>query len=198
MLYKQAECCNIPVPEHLDFLIKHGGKVPTDAENIILCDRYPQLELRISHGRDYGVEARNWQILDGAINHKYQCAEEVVKACLASGEYWSLTCECAIPVCANVHKPVLSMRFGDITHWRVTASDDDVNPNVYYLSEPIKPYLQDMDIMLKTIENGIKSDGVPQGDPFIHDKIDTIPSTAEGLKKVRQIRSLIIKELHRC
>ena len=56
--------------------------------------------------------------------------------------------------------PVLSMRFCDTVRWRVTASDDDVNPNVYYLSIPVKPYLQDMDTMLKTIENGIKSDGV--------------------------------------
>lgn len=197
ILYKQAECCNVPVPEHLDFLIKHGGKAPTDTENIILYDRYPQLELRISHCRDYGVEARNWQIHDGAINHKYQCAEEQVKSCIASGEYWCLTCECGIPECANVHKPVLAMRFGDTVRWRITASDDDMNPNVYYLSIPVKTYLQDMDTILKTIESGIKSDAVLQGDPFVHDKIDTIPSTDEGLKKVRQIRSLIRKEFGR-
>ena len=59
MLYKQAECCNVSVSEHLDFLINHGGKVQTDAENIILFDRYQQLEFHISHDRDYGVEARN-------------------------------------------------------------------------------------------------------------------------------------------
>lgn len=197
MLYKQAERCNVPIPEHLFFLMKQGGKIPAAAGNIILYDRYPQLELRISHDKDYGVEARNWQIHDAAINHKYQCAEELVKSCIANGEYWSLTCECGIPECANVNRPVVAMRFGDTARWRITASDDDVNPNVYYLSVPVKPYLQDMDTMLKTIESGIKSDAVQQGDPFFHDKIDTIPSTAEGLKKVRQIRSLIRKEFGR-
>ena len=195
MLYKQAERCNIPIPEHLDFLMKHGAEVPTDAENIILHDCYPQLELHISHDKDYGTEERSWRIHDAAINHKYQCAEELVKSCIADGEYWSLTCECGIPECANVHRPVLAMRFGDTARWRITASDDDVNPSVYYLSVPAKPYLQDMDTILKTIESGIKSDAVQQGDPFIHDKIDTIPSTDEGLKKVRQIRSIIRKEL---
>ena len=70
-------------------------------------------------------------------------------------------------------------------------------PNVYYISVPVKPYLQDMDTILKTIESGIKSDAVQHGDPFVHDKIDTIPSTDEGLKKVRQIRSLIRKEFGR-
>ena len=194
ILYKQAERCNVPIPEHLDFLIKHGVKIPTDAENIILYDCYPQLELHISHDKDYGVEARNWQIHDGAINHKYQCAEELVKACITNGEYWSLTCECGIPECANVHRPVLAMCFGNTARWRITASDDDVKPNVYYISVPVKPYLQDMDTILKTIESGIKSDAVQQGDPLVHDKIDTIPSTDEGLKKVRQIRSIIRKE----
>ena len=194
MLYKQAERCNVHIPEHLDFLIKHGAKIPTDAENIVLYDHYPQLELHISHDKDYGTEERSWQIHDAAVNHKYQCAEELVKSCIADGEYWSLTCECGIPECANVNRPVVAMRFGDTARWRITASDDDINPNVYYLSVPVKPYLQDMDTILKTIESGIKSDAVQQGDPFVHDKIDSIPSTAEGLKKVRQIRSIIRKE----
>lgn len=194
ILYKQAERCNVPIPEHLDFLIKHGAEIPTDAENIILYDCYPQLEIHISHDRDYGTEERSWRIHDAAVNHKYHCAEELVKSCIANGEYWSLTCECGIPECANIHKPVVAMRFGDTARWRITASDDDVKPNVYYISVPVKPYLQDMDTILKTIESGIKSDAVLQGDPFVHDKIDTIPSTDEGLKKVRQIRAIIRKE----
>ena len=200
ILFEQARNCNVPVPEHLEFLMKHCdmnelygfGKIILQA-----CD--PHLALHISHDSDYGVKKRCWAVSDSRIRHKYQCAEELVKSCIADGEYWGMTCVCGIPECANVNRPILAMRYGNIVRWRITDSDDEAVPDVYYLAIPAKQYLQDMDFILKTIENGIKADGVIPGDSFYHNhKIAFIPSTDEGLKKVRKIRTVIKKARISC
>lgn len=200
ILFEQAQRCNVPAPEHLEFLMKHCdmdelyyfGK-------IVLQVHDPHLALHISHDSDYGVKKRCWAVSDSRIRHKYQCAEELVKSCIADGEYWGMTCECGIPECANVNRPILAMRYGNIVRWRITDSDDEAKPDVYYLAVPAKQYLQDMDFILKIIENGIKSDGVIPGDPFYHNhKIAFIPSTDEGLKKVRKIRTVIKKARTTC
>lgn len=200
IIFEQAQRCNVPVPEHLEFLMKHCdmdelyyfGK-------IVLQVHDPHLALHISHDSDYGVKKRCWAVSDSRIRHKYQCAEELVKSCIADGEYWGMTCECGIPECANVNRPILAMHYGNIVRWRITDSDDEAVPDVYYLAVPAKQYLQDMDFILKIIENGIKSDGVIPGDPFYHNhKIAFIPSTDEGLKKVQQIRAAIKKARTTC
>ena len=200
IIFEQAQRCNVPAPMHLDFLMKHCdmdelyyfGK-------IVLQVHDPHLALHISHDSDYSVKKRCWAVSDLQIRHKYQCVEELVKSCIADGEYWGMTCECGIPECANVNRPILAMHYGNIVRWRVTDSDDEAKPDVYYLAIPAKQYLQDMDFILKTIESGIKADGVIPGDPFYHDhKIAFIPSTDEGLKKVQQIRAAIKKARISC
>ena len=200
IIFEQARNCNVPVPEHLEFLMKHCDMDELYGfGKIILQVHDPHLALHISHDSDYGVKKRCWAVSDSRIRHKYQCAEELVKSCIADGEYWGMTCECGIPECANVNRPILAMHYGNIVRWRITDSDDEAVPDVYYLAVPAKQYLQDMDFILKIIENGIKSDGVIPGDPFYHNhKIAFIPSTDEGLKKVQQIRAAIKKTRISC
>ena len=200
IIFEQARNCNVPVPEHLEFLMKHCDMDELYGfGKIILQVHDPHLALHISHDSDYGVKKRCWAVSDSRIRHKYQCAEELVKSCIADGEYWGMTCECGIPECANVNRPILAMHYGNIVRWRITDSDDEAVPDVYYLAVPAKQYLQDMDFILKIIENGIKSDGVIPGDPFYHNhKIAFIPSTDEGLKKVRKIRTVIKKARTTC
>lgn len=178
--------------------MKHGAFIDTPESLLILSECSPRLELMVYHAPAYDADlGRIWKIKDRRITHEYQDPECLVKSCIASGEYWTLTCECGFPACANIDKPVLAMRFGNTARWRVTASDDDKDPDVYYLSVPVKQYLQDFDDLLKTIEVNIPDvgDTYENDDSWIPDEHDRFSSTCDGLTKVRRIRNRIQKEL---
>ena len=180
--------------------MKHGAFINTPENILVLSECSPRLELMVYHVPDYEADlGRIWKIRDCHITHKYQDPECLVNSCITSGEYWSLTCECGVPACANVDKPVLSMRFCNTARWRITMSDDDQNPDVYYLTIPIKQYLQDFDDLLKMIEGNIHdvSDTYENDDTWIPDEYDRFSSTCNGLTKVRRIRHKIQKELQR-
>ena len=197
-LYSQAEHCGIPAPKHLNFLLKYGSSVRSPIKELILSVNTPRLELEVSPAPDYDPDlGRIWKIKDCRIMHKHQDPECLVKSCIENGEYWTLTCECGFPACANVDEPVVAMRFGDIARWRVTASDDDENPDVYYLAVSVKQYLQNFDDLLITAENGIGDVGrtFEDEDTWIPDEYVSFSSTVDGLTKVRRIRSMIRKEL---
>ena len=117
----------------------------------------------------------------------------MVKACLRDGKYWPLTCVCGFPECAGVHEPVLALRFGDVARWRVTTSEDDKDPKVYYCAVPIRKYLHNMDMLLNVVEHGIRQDwGVP---PDAEEEPDfavaSFSATPTSLKKVKTLRKLI-------
>ena len=92
-------------------------------------------------------------------------------------------------------EPVVAMRFEDTARWRITASDDEENPEVYYLAVPVKKYIQDFDDLLGTIEENIACDGNPceEEETWLPREYESFSSTCNGLAKVRKIRALIRK-----
>ena len=184
-LYRQAERCCIAPPEHLDFLMKHD--FTPYGEKVSLQLAPPRLKLETSE--------RIWTITDCRIDHRQGVDfEEVIKSVLRSGEYESLTCVCGDPWCAGVYQPVLSMRFGDVARWRITQSEDDNDPKVYYLAVPVREYISEAEILLEKIEHGILTDGMNDQMDIDRPITDFTP-TPRGLKKVQNIRSLIQLEL---
>jgi len=190
-LYAQAERCHIGLPEHLEFLLKH--RCPRNRAKFKLQLQQPDFALRMWHDRP---SDRNWEITDRNLTHKQgQDCDAMVKACIHDGEYSILTCVCGVPACANVRAPVLSMIFGDVARWRVTSSEDDEEPRVYYLAVPVADYLRDIDLLLAAIGRGIKEDGVSEdGEPDSGPSVE-FPATAHSLKKVKTLRDLIRRKL---
>ena len=189
-LCRQAERCSIAPPEHLEFLLKHDC-VPY-GENVSCRLANPRLKLEISLDGD-APEDRVWTIEDCRINHRQGVDfEEVVQSVLRSGEYWNLTCVCGWPECAGVYQPVVSMRFGDVVRWRITPSDDDKDPRVYYLAIPVKEYITDLDFLLETVEHGISNSVRKEVFEPAHTCFDT---TSFCLNKVQKLRSWIQLEL---
>jgi hypothetical protein len=81
------------------------------------------------------------------------------------------------------------MRFEDTARWRITASDDEKNPDVYYLAVPVKKYLQNMDDLLSLIEKNIACDDKTCEDDctWLPSEYESFSSTCNGLAKVRKI-----------
>ena len=191
-LYAQAELCHTAPPEHLEFLLKHGCS--PDSAKVKLQLRQPHFALRMWH--DGPSKTRhNWEITDRNLTHRQgQDCEGMVKACIHDGEYWILTCVCCVPGCANVRAPVLSMIFGDVARWRVTSSEDDEEPGVYYLAVPVADYLSDIDLLLAPIERGIK-EAVVDDEAGPDSPIVEFTATTHSLKKVKTLRNLIRRKL---
>lgn len=195
-LHAQAERCRIAPPEHLEFLLKHG--CPQHTEELRLGLDQPNLHLNV---RYYGSskDRRVWEITDGCFfqHHQGQDCGEMVKGCLRSGKYWPLTCVCGFPECAGVTEPVIAMRFGEVARWRVTSSEDDKTPRVYYCAVPVGNYLRNMDMLLEVVERGIVEDGFAPPDAEDGPDYPTtdFSATPNSLKKVKMLRELIRKEL---
>lgn len=188
-LHRQAERCNIAPPEHLDFLIKKD--VYLREEKVSLDLDHSNLKLELSLGAHNSGD-RTWTITDSRIDHRQEVNfEEVIKSVLRSGEYESLTCVCGEPWCAGVYQPVLSMRFGDVARWRVTQSEDDEDPKVYYRAVPVKEYISKMDILLEMVESGIKNSVMKEADI---PAITCFEPTEFSLEKVQKLRSWIQME----
>ena len=191
ILYAQAERCQIAPPEHLDFLLKHG--CPQHTGELRLRIHQPCLELKVGcYGQ--AEDRRVWEITDSRLTHDQgQDCGEMVKGCLRDGEYWPLTCECGFPECAGVTEPVLAMRFGDIARWRVTSSEDDKDPSIYYRAVPVRNYLRNMDMLLEVVERGIRQDGVvsPDAEDGPDYPVTDFSASPNSLKKVKMLRKLI-------
>jgi len=190
-LYAQAERCRISPPEHLEFLLKHDCMLNTS--ELKLQIHQPHLELREWRYGPSGA-SRAWAITDSRFtHHQGEDCGEMVKACLRDGEYWPLTCVCGFPECAGVAEPVLSLIFGEVARWRVTASEDDRDPIVYYLAVPVENYLRDMDMQLEVVERGIAEDGFAPHDPEDgpDHPVAEFSASPNSLKKVRSLRELI-------
>ena len=194
-LYAQAERCHIAPPEHLEFLLKHDCTLNTS--ELKLFPSRSCLELKVRCGGS-PKERRVWEITDGCFMHNQgQDCGEMVKGCLRDGEYWPLTCVCGFPECAGVTEPVLALRFGDVARWRVTSSEDDKAPSVYYRAVPVTDYLRNMDMLLDVVERGIGEDGAvpPDAEDGPDHPTTDFSATPNSLKKVQTLRNLIRKEL---
>lgn len=193
-LYEQAERCHIAPPAHLEFMLKHGCKPDPEIQYVYLSLSTPDLNLSIDH--DIAKCKRSWTIHDQRMDHQTQDCSELVKACLRSGEYWSLTCVCGDPQCVGFYDPVLSIRFGDVVRWRIPSSMDDDPRKVRYRSLPVKDYLCDMDLLLESIERNIKKDGFAELERRTNCDPETyfVP-TPQSLERIRALRRLIRLEM---
>ena len=195
---KQAERCGVPYPEHLEFLIQHGC-CDWNALSPTHPHAAPGFSLNLRHNNDGST---GWEILSNISRHLQQDPKELALCALENGEHWPFTCSCGFPEDAGIYEPVVAIRHGEYSCWRVVEypNCDSDKLQINYFRFPVRKYLEELDLLLTTIDRGIRQElaRTPirlEDDSFLENHT-VLSSGLPYRKKLAEIRKIVRQGLH--